>query len=130
MSRTQIFSLTLLAMIAFAGNSLLCRLALRHTSIDAASFTSIRIISGALTLWLIMRMRGGTNSTAGNWPSALSLFIYAAAFSYAYASLPAATGTLLLFGAVQATMMGYGLASVWEGGNPQGSLARSADLQV
>jgi drug/metabolite transporter (DMT)-like permease len=112
MSRTQIFSLTLLAMIAFAGNSLLCRLALRHTSIDAASFTSIRIISGALTLWLIMRMRGGTNSTAGNWPSALALFIYAAAFSYAYVSLPAATGTLLLFGAVQATMIGYGL---WAG---------------
>jgi drug/metabolite transporter (DMT)-like permease len=112
MSRTQIFSLTLLAMIAFAGNSLLCRLALRHTSIDAASFTSIRIISGALTLWLIMRMRSGTNSTAGNWPSALALFIYAAAFSYAYVSLPAATGTLLLFGAVQATMIGYGL---WAG---------------
>jgi drug/metabolite transporter (DMT)-like permease len=112
MSRTQTFSLTLLAMIAFAGNSLLCRLALRHTSIDAASFTSIRIISGALTLWLIMRMRGGTNSTAGNWPSALALFIYAAAFSYAYVSLPAATGTLLLFGAVQATMIGYGL---WAG---------------
>jgi drug/metabolite transporter (DMT)-like permease len=112
MSRTQIFSLTLLAMIAFAGNSLLCRLALRHTSIDAASFTSIRIISGALTLWLIMRMRGGTNSTAGNWPSALALFIYAAAFSYAYVSLPAATGTLLLFGAVQATMIGYG---IWAG---------------
>ena len=112
MSRTQIFSLTLLAMIAFAGNSLLCRLALRHTSMDAASFTSIRIISGALTLWLIMRMRGGTNSTAGNWPSALALFIYAAAFSYAYVSLSAATGTLLLFGAVQATMIGYGL---WSG---------------
>ncbi len=112
MSRTQTFFLTLLAMIAFAGNSLLCRLALRHTSIDAASFTSIRIISGALTLWLITRMRSGTNSTAGSWPSALALFIYAAAFSYAYVSLPAATGTLLLFGAVQATMIGYGL---WAG---------------
>ena len=52
---TLTFTLTLLAMIAFAGNSLLCRLALKHSSIDAASFTSIRIVSGALTLWLIMR---------------------------------------------------------------------------
>jgi drug/metabolite transporter (DMT)-like permease len=112
MPHTQTFFLTLLAMIAFAGNSLLCRLALKHTNIDAASFTSIRIISGALTLWLIMRMRGSTNSTAGSWPSALALFIYAAAFSYAYVSLSAATGTLLLFGAVQATMIGYGL---WTG---------------
>lgn len=112
MSRTLTFSLTLLAMIAFAGNSLLCRLALKHTSIDAASFTSIRIISGALTLWLIMRMRGGTHGAAGSWPSALALFVYAAGFSYAYVSLPAATGALLLFGAVQATMIGYGL---WAG---------------
>lgn len=112
MSRTLTLSLTLLAMIAFASNSLLCRLALKHTSIDPASFTSIRIISGALVLWLIMRIRGGTHGTAGNWPSALALFTYAAGFSYAYVSLPAATGALLLFGAVQATMIGYGL---WAG---------------
>ncbi len=112
MERTRVFFLTLLAMIAFAGNSLLCRLALKHTGIDPASFTSIRIISGALTLGLIMRMRGGAHSAAGSWPSALALFIYAACFSYAYVSLPAATGALLLFGAVQATMIGYGL---WTG---------------
>lgn len=112
MSRTLTFSLTLLAMVAFAGNSLLCRLALKHTSIDAASFTSIRIISGALALWLITRMRAGTHGAAGSWPSALALFAYAAGFSYAYVSLPAATGALLLFGAVQATMIGYGL---WAG---------------
>ncbi|MDD5322628.1 MAG: hypothetical protein PHD43_18840 [Methylococcales bacterium] len=112
MARTQLLFLTLLAMVAFAGNSLLCRLALKHTGIDPASFTSIRIISGALTLGLIMRMRGGAHSTAGSWPSALALFIYAAGFSYAYVSLPAATGALLLFGAVQATMIGYGL---WTG---------------
>jgi drug/metabolite transporter (DMT)-like permease len=112
MPRILTFSLTLLAMIAFAGNSLLCRLALKNTGIDAASFTSIRIASGALALWLIVRLRGGTRGIAGSWPSALALFAYAACFSFAYISLPAATGALLLFGAVQATMIGYGL---WAG---------------
>mgnify|MGYP005848645151 CR=1 FL=1 len=99
-------------MIAFAGNSLLCRAALRDTGIDAASFTSIRLISGAVMLWLIVRMRHDTPAGAGNWPSALALFVYAAGFSFAYISLPAATGALLLFGAVQATMIGYG---IWAG---------------
>jgi len=98
-------------MLAFAGNSLLCRLALKHTSIDAASFTSIRIISGAIALWLIIRMRGGRHGSAGSWPSALALFAYAAGFSFAYISLSAGTGALLLFGAVQATMIGYGLST-------------------
>lgn len=113
MSRALTFALTLLAMIAFAGNSLLCRLALKNTGIDAASFTSIRIISGALVLWLIVRLRKKDMSgVSGSWPSALALFAYAACFSYAYVSLPAATGALLLFGAVQATMIGYGL---WAG---------------
>ena len=99
-------------MTAFAGNSLLCRLALKDTRIDAVSFTSIRIISGALVLWLIVRMRGGTHSTSGSWFSALALFLYAGGFSFAYVSLPAGTGALLLFGAVQITMIGYGL---WAG---------------
>lgn len=112
MSRSLTLSLTLLAMIAFAGNSLLCRLALQQTAIDPASFTTIRIVSGALTLWLIVRLRSSSHDTAGSWPSALALFAYAAAFSYAYVSLSAATGALLLFGAVQATMIGYGL---WAG---------------
>ncbi len=112
MPRALTFSLTLLAMLSFAGNSLLCRLALKHTGIDAASFTSIRIVSGALSLWTIVRLRGGARGIAGSWPSALALFAYAACFSYAYISLPAATGALLLFGAVQATMIGYGL---WAG---------------
>jgi drug/metabolite transporter (DMT)-like permease len=109
MSRERVFALTLLAVIAFAGNSLLCRLALKQTGIDAASFTFIRIVSGAVVLWLIVRLRGGTRSAAGNWSSALALFAYAACFSFAYAKLSAATGALLLFGAVQATMIGYGL---------------------
>lgn len=112
MSQRVTLSLTLLAMIAFAGNSLLCRLALQQTAIDPASFTTLRIVSGALTLWLIVRLRGSNPSAAGSWTSAFALFAYAAAFSYAYVSLPAATGALLLFGAVQASMIGHGL---WTG---------------
>lgn len=111
MSRPLTFALTLAAMLAFAANSLLCRMALRHTAIDPASFTAIRLLSGALTLWLILRVRGGPRS-GGSWPSALALFAYAAGFSYAYVSLPAGTGALLLFGAVQASMIGFGL---WRG---------------
>ena len=98
-----------MAMIAFAGNSLLCRLALKQTSIDAASFTFIRIFSGATALWLIMKMRNAPWKKAGNWPSGAALFAYAAAFSFAYNSLSAGTGALLLFGAVQATMILWGL---------------------
>ncbi|MCG6965685.1 MAG: DMT family transporter [Chromatiaceae bacterium] len=110
MSRRLTVVLTALAMLAFAGNSLLCRVALKDAAIDAASFTTIRLLSGALTLWLIVQLRGGVRKPAGSWASALALFAYAAAFSFAYISLPAATGALLLFGAVQATMIGYGLS--------------------
>jgi drug/metabolite transporter (DMT)-like permease len=106
---TRLFILTLIAMIAFAGNSLLCRSALKQTGIDAASFTVIRIVSGAAALWFIARMRKVAWRKAGNWPSALALFAYAAAFSFAYVSLSAGTGALLLFGAVQATMILWGL---------------------
>lgn len=105
----RLFVITLLAMTAFAGNSLLCRLALKDTGIDAASFTLIRIVSGALVLWLIVRIRGGDQDASGNWVSALALFLYAGSFSFAYLSLPVGTGALLLFGAVQITMIGYGL---------------------
>jgi drug/metabolite transporter (DMT)-like permease len=110
-SATRLFILTLLAMIAFASNSLLCRLALKQTAIDAASFTLIRIASGAVVLWLILRMRQGVDraSLQGNWLSAFALFAYAGAFSFAYITLSAATGALLLFGAVQATMILWGL---------------------
>ena len=96
-------------MIAFASNSLLCRAALKETGIDAASFTFIRILSGAVALWLIMKMRNASWQGAGNWLSAMALFAYAAAFSFAYNSLTAGTGALLLFGAVQATMIFWGL---------------------
>jgi drug/metabolite transporter (DMT)-like permease len=150
----QIFILTLLAMIAFASNSLLCRAALKESSIDPATFTFLRIFSGAVALWLVMKMRIWliVDQTAtpladcsetrvrfpsppsspkgrgdpfslrekvrmraldwkddGNWISALALFVYAAGFSFAYTSLSAGTGALLLFGAVQATMILWGL---------------------
>ncbi len=112
MSRARLVILTSLAMLAFAGNSLLCRVALKETGIDAASFTSVRLISAALTLWLLVRVRSGSNSGDGNWPSALALFAYAAGFSFAYINLTAGTGALLLFGAVQTTMIGFG---IWRG---------------
>lgn len=145
MNPARLFALTLFAMIAFASNSLLCRAALRETGIDAASFTFIRIFSGAAALWLIIQMRrlmvertrsplvesreegvpspqsspkgrGGPfflgekvgMRAAGNWISAFALFAYAAAFSFAYKTLSAGTGALLLFGAVQATMILWG----------------------
>lgn len=101
-----------LAMIAFAGNSLLCRLALEHTRIDPASFTAIRLISGAVMLWLVVGLRAGTTVGTGNWLSAVALFAYAAGFSFAYVSLSAATGALVLFGSVQITMISHGL---WTG---------------
>jgi len=101
--------LIVFAMLAFAGNSLLCRVALRDTSIDAASFTSIRLASGALVLWILLRSRGKQPLAAGSWPMAAMLFAYAVCFSFAYRDLTAATGALLLFGAVQLTMTGYGL---------------------
>lgn len=109
MTPARVLFLTVLAMIAFAGNSLLCRLALKQTEIDAATFTFFRIISGALVLWLLVRARRASGKTTGSWTSALALFAYAAAFSFAYIGLSAGTGALLLFGAVQATMILWGL---------------------
>lgn len=112
MSSPRICFLTLLTMIAFAGNSVLCRIALKHTGIDAASFTSIRLVSGAAVLWAIANFFRSNSTGRGNWISAFALFAYAAGFSFAYITLTAATGALLLFGAVQATMIGHGL---WAG---------------
>jgi drug/metabolite transporter (DMT)-like permease len=113
MVRLRVFLLTLLAVLAFAGNSILCREALRNTQISPATFTLVRILSGACVLWLIVRFGPrAAGKVLGNWWSGLALFVYAEAFSQAYVSLPAAVGALLLFGAVQATMIGYGL---WSG---------------
>lgn len=109
MRRSRVLLLTLIALVAFAANSILCRLAFERADIDAASFTSIRLLSGALALWLIVALRRSANGIGGSWPSATALFVYAAAFSFAYVSLPTGVGALLLFGAVQATMIFSGL---------------------
>lgn len=108
-TRLRIATFTTLALLAFAGNSLLCRAALAHTAIDPASFTAIRIVSGAMMLVLLLALRPGPVPAAGSWRSAAALFAYALAFSYAYTALSAGTGALLLFGAVQATMLVGGL---------------------
>ncbi|MFN4350896.1 MAG: DMT family transporter [Hylemonella sp.] len=109
MKTTKLVGFTVCALLAFAGNSLLCRAALQHTPIDAASFTTIRLVSGALTLWLLVQLTRREVTGRGSWPSALALFAYAAAFSFAYVSLPAGAGALLLFGSVQTGMIGWGL---------------------
>jgi drug/metabolite transporter (DMT)-like permease len=109
MSGARLVLLTAVAMTAFAANSILCRLALNGTTIDAATFTTVRLVSGAVALLLIVRLRSGRVPEAPDWPSALALFVYAAAFSFAYVSLSAGTGALLLFGAVETTMILYGL---------------------
>lgn len=109
MTILRIATLTSLSLLAFAGNSLLCRAALQRTPIDAASFTTLRLISGAFTLWLLVQLTRRGASGRGSWPSALALFAYAAAFSFAYVNLPAGTGALLLFGSVQTGMIGWGL---------------------
>lgn len=111
-STTRVVILATLSMLAFAGNSLLARAALQGGRIDAASFTTLRLIAGAALLWLLVRLRHDAPTGRGNWLSALALFVYAAGFSLAYVQLPAASGALLLFGAVQATMIGRG---VWLG---------------
>jgi drug/metabolite transporter (DMT)-like permease len=103
--RTALF--TALALVGFAGNSLLCRLALAERAIDAASFTGVRLASGALVLAVLAR---SWRPTQGSAISAAALFAYAAPFSYAYLRLGAGMGALVLFGTVQATMIGWGLA--------------------
>lgn len=109
---------TSLAMVAFASNSLLNRLALGRDSIDAVSYTSIRLISGALVLWLIsfLQKKGAESNIRGNWISAAMLFLYAISFSFAYLSLSAGTGALILFGSVQLTMI---LVALRSGERPQ-----------
>lgn len=94
-------------MLAFAANSLLCRGALTGPDADAAGFTLVRIGSGALVLLLIWigQRKESTPNVRGSWLSSAMLLLYAAAFSFAYLELPAGTGALLLFGAVQVTMI-------------------------
>lgn len=108
-SRGRTFALTVMAMLAFAANSILCRLALAQASVDPASFTLIRIVSGAAMMWAICAVARGARPNSGSWRAALALFSYAAAFSFAYVSLPAGVGALLLFGSVQVTMVMTGI---------------------
>jgi len=96
-------------MVAFAANSVLCRLALAQSGIDPASFTLIRIVSGAAMMAAICAVARAGRPSGGSWRAALALFSYAAAFSFAYVSLPAGVGALLLFGAVQVTMVMTGI---------------------
>ncbi len=115
MTATGLATTTAVALLAFAANSLLCRVALADGGTDAASFTAIRLAAGAAVLvaLLAMRRRSGTAfPLGGHWRGGLALFAYAAGFSIAYLAVGAATGALLLFGAVQATMIGLGL---WQG---------------
>jgi drug/metabolite transporter (DMT)-like permease len=103
MIRTILF--TALALVCFAANSILCRLALRSGSIDPAGFTAMRLLSGAVVLALIVLASGKKPLKAGTWLSGGMLFLYAIAFGLAYVSLTAGTGALILFGSVQATMI-------------------------
>ena len=109
MLNMRTIALTGLAMVAFAANSVLCRVALSKAAIDPATFTIVRLASGLCVLWLILLATQKTKQLGGSWPASAALFAYATAFSFAYVSLPAGTGALLLFGAVQATMVAYGL---------------------
>lgn len=123
------FFLTLFALVAFAGNSVLCRLALGQQMIDPNSFTFIRLFSGALTMMLVMRVLNGSTTTnwfgvltstkPRSWLAALMLFAYAALFSLAYMKLDTATGALVLFAVVQFCMIGVNLyqgyrPTLWE----------------
>ncbi|MCR9259662.1 MAG: DMT family transporter [Pseudomonadaceae bacterium] len=108
----QIGGLAAFAMIAFAANSLLARLALAETEIDPASFSAIRLVSGAVFISLFALVRFGTAlPKQGSWLSGLALFAYAAAFSYGYVQLHTGTGALILFGSVQISMLVYGFAT-------------------
>lgn len=111
MSRLRVFFLTAAALVGFAANSLLTRGALGAGRLDAASFTGIRLLTGALTLVLIARWRrGGSSTVLGSWRSAAWLGGYAVCFTVAYLRIGAGVGALILFGSVQATMIGVGLA--------------------
>lgn len=116
-NRAGLILLTAFAMVPLAANSWLCRAALRDTAIDPASFTSIRLVSGAVMLVVLSWLMRKPSRGQGSWGSAAALFGYAALFSFAYLSLSAGTGALLLFGAVQVSMI---LIGVLRGERPDG----------
>lgn len=116
MNSLKIIFATILSLIAFAGNSVLCRMALGDGAIDAAGFTLIRLLSGAFVLFLIVKLASQPDaeekSLSGSWYAAFMLFIYAVTFSYAYISLNTASGALILFASVQITIV---LTSIFSG---------------
>jgi drug/metabolite transporter (DMT)-like permease len=120
LSFTRTIVLTLFALFAFAANSVLCRLALNTEQVNPADFTSIRLLSAACILAIIIIIKDKSIipniKQHGSHTSALFLFVYAAAFSYAYITLSTATGALILFTAVQFTMLFRG----WLAGNKMG----------
>ncbi|GAW97826.1 MULTISPECIES: DMT family transporter [Colwellia] len=110
MTRLKIILITIISLLAFAANSLITRFALEKTNIDEASFIMLRVVSGALFLWLFVTIRNHkTPLQSGSWLAATALFIYAVSFTYGYGLIAAGTGALLLFGSVQITMtlVGY-----------------------
>lgn len=108
MSRRKILALILLALVAFAANSILCRLALKQSHIDAGTFTAVRLVAAAFVLFCFAKAR---SLHSGSWKSALALFVYAASFSFSYTAISAGTGALLLYSAVQFTMISWGIRS-------------------
>lgn len=120
MNLAKIFSLTLISLFAFAANSVFCRLALNTEQVNPLDFTTIRLLSAALTLALIVTLKSQINlrkvTQYGSYAGAGSLFIYAAGFSYAYVTLSTATGALILFASVQFTMLFNG----WLAGTKMG----------
>ncbi len=109
MKRTALAAL--FALLCFAANSVLCRMALRVSHIDPASFTTIRLAAGAATLSLLVHIGRGAAAPRGSWLAALMLLVYAIPFSFAYVGLTAGTGALLLFGAVQVVMLAAGFVA-------------------
>jgi drug/metabolite transporter (DMT)-like permease len=107
LQRTSV--LVALSLLAFAANSLLCRFALAQGRIDPASFTAIRVLSGALVLGGLAARELRTRAWPGRVSASVALFLYAAPFSFAYLWLGAGVGALVLFGSVQASMIGWGL---------------------
>jgi drug/metabolite transporter (DMT)-like permease len=109
--RPNTIALTMAAMVAFAANSVLCRLALGAGLIDAASFATVRTVAGAVILGVILLLRPDKAGAKPDWRSILTLYLYMVFFAFAYLSLSAGTGALVLFGAVQLTMFIVALRS-------------------
>ncbi|HTT71456.1 MAG TPA: EamA family transporter, partial [Anaeromyxobacteraceae bacterium] len=107
MSTLRLAALTAASLACFAANSLLCRAALRPRLVDPVTFTSVRLASGAMVLALVLLLARRSRPAGGTFGSALALFAYAAGFSLAYVRIGAGVGSMLLFAAVQLTMVGW-----------------------